>query len=289
MWLGKKMGEYFSNQALWVKFRVISCSMSHGWPEMSSPALGARGERARSCLVVKGLFMPHSIQSLASGGPKQSFPSFSSRMVFSGRQGAGISFLALDYVFFFFCVSFETHPTCIAAGREGWDSSPDQYLDRRDNRILRSSLSAPPCLQQRPQTLWGLHSQVLGCWGPPRRDRPTWGSSRHPAVVLHQVSHRNLTPARSRYSGAIQTHVLLLCLRAMTARCNSCLLLHKAARPCLSEQGREVAIACKITSHRYQQLFLSGKQGASICKIDALCWLPLSWPYIAWYSQQHLH
>lgn len=33
-------GEYFSNRALRVKCRVISCRMSHGWPEMSSPALG---------------------------------------------------------------------------------------------------------------------------------------------------------------------------------------------------------------------------------------------------------
>ena len=38
-----------------------------------------------------------------------------------------------------------------------------------------------------------------------------------------------------------------------------------------SMQGREVVIACKITSNRCQQLFLSiEKQGARICKIGAL-------------------
>lgn len=134
------MGEYFSNQALWVKCRVISCSMSHHWPEMSSPALGERGEQARSCLVLKGLFVPHSVQCLGLRGPKQSFPSFSSRVVFSGRQGA-LTSLHLLFVFFFFF----WHTPYLHSWREGgWHSSPDQYLHQRDNRILTSSLSVPP-------------------------------------------------------------------------------------------------------------------------------------------------
>lgn len=111
------MGEYFSNQQLWVKCRVISCSISHGWPEMSSPAHRERGKQVRSCLVVKGLFVPHSIHGLVLGGPKQSFPSFSSRMVFSGRQEAGINYLASDDGFFLICF-FRNAPYSISAGRD---------------------------------------------------------------------------------------------------------------------------------------------------------------------------